>query len=195
MLLELEENGRASAAAGQAIARAWSRPESAARLLRAVGAVRADRYAAQVQAHLKDARPHVRQAAAGARPSPRPRPARRARQGPPIAGLAFERVLAGVQREKGDPELGGLAVPETGVHLVPYGLEDRAAQGAVPGRHRQPLQPRRAGRVDPQAERRIAQGFETQKFATTAGQVVEGFVVRESGDEVELRNAQRQPSP
>ena len=36
---------------------------------------------------------------------------------------------------------------------------------------------------------RLAQGFETQKFALTSGQVVEGFVVRESGDEVELRNA------
>jgi putative heme-binding domain-containing protein len=36
---------------------------------------------------------------------------------------------------------------------------------------------------------RIAQGFETQRFAPTSGLVVEGFVVRESGDEVEFRNA------
>ncbi len=36
---------------------------------------------------------------------------------------------------------------------------------------------------------KIAQGFETQKIATTSGQVIEGFVVRESGSELELRNA------
>jgi putative heme-binding domain-containing protein len=36
---------------------------------------------------------------------------------------------------------------------------------------------------------KIAQGFETQKFATLSGLVVEGFVVRETGDEVEFRNA------
>jgi putative heme-binding domain-containing protein len=37
---------------------------------------------------------------------------------------------------------------------------------------------------------KIAQGFETQWFKPAAGEVVEGFVTRESGDEVELRNVQ-----
>jgi len=66
ILVALEENGQASGTARPAIERAWSRPESAARLLRAVGAVRADRYSAQVQVYLKDADPIVRLAAAGA---------------------------------------------------------------------------------------------------------------------------------
>ena len=37
---------------------------------------------------------------------------------------------------------------------------------------------------------KIAQGFEPQKIATVDGRTYEGFVVRESGDEVELRDAQ-----
>jgi putative heme-binding domain-containing protein len=37
---------------------------------------------------------------------------------------------------------------------------------------------------------RLAQGFETQYVATDDGFVLEGFVVRESGDELELRNQQ-----
>ncbi len=36
---------------------------------------------------------------------------------------------------------------------------------------------------------RIAQGFETKKFALNSGQVYEGFVVREAGDEIEMRNS------
>ena len=35
---------------------------------------------------------------------------------------------------------------------------------------------------------KIAQGFETQFFKTKDGDVIEGFVVREAGDEVEVRN-------
>ena len=35
---------------------------------------------------------------------------------------------------------------------------------------------------------KIAQGFESQFFVTDAGKVHDGFVVRESGDEIELRN-------
>ena len=40
--------------------------------------------------------------------------------------------------------------------------------------------------VKPSAK--IAQGFESQFFATTDGKLHDGFVVRESGEEVELRN-------
>jgi putative heme-binding domain-containing protein len=37
---------------------------------------------------------------------------------------------------------------------------------------------------------KIAQGFEPQRFATVDGRTFEGFVTRESGDEVEIRDAQ-----
>ena len=40
--------------------------------------------------------------------------------------------------------------------------------------------------VKPSAK--IAQGFEAQFFATTDGKLHDGFVVRESGEEIELRN-------
>jgi putative heme-binding domain-containing protein len=37
---------------------------------------------------------------------------------------------------------------------------------------------------------KIAQGVEPQTFALVDGRTFEGFVVRESGDEIELRDAQ-----
>ena len=188
ILVALEENGQAPGAARPAIERAWSRPESAARLLRAVGAVRADRYSAQVQVHLKDADPNVRLAATGA--------AHRlgldrltARQGPPIAGLALERVLAGVQREKGDPELGGLLFQKQGCISCHTISKTEPLKGPFLGDIANRYSRVELAESILKPSTRIAQGFETQKFATTAGQVIEGFVVRESGVEVELRGA------
>ena len=188
VLVQLAGVGRASREAGQAIERAWSRPESTARLLRAVGQVRADKFSAQVQSHLKDADAHVRQAAAGAahrlgldRSS--------AHQGPPIAGLEFGRVVAGVQQEKGDPELGGLLFQKLGCIACHTISKTEPLKGPFLGdiANRYSRAELTESILKPSA--RIAQGFETQKFATTAGQVIEGFVVRESGDEVELRGA------
>jgi putative heme-binding domain-containing protein len=40
--------------------------------------------------------------------------------------------------------------------------------------------------VKPSAK--IAQGFESQYFVTNDGKILEGFVVRESGEEIEFRN-------
>jgi putative heme-binding domain-containing protein len=36
---------------------------------------------------------------------------------------------------------------------------------------------------------KIAQGFETQWFKAAGGDVLEGFVTRDAGDEIELRDA------
>jgi putative membrane-bound dehydrogenase-like protein len=188
VLVAVEENGQASGVARPAIERAWSRPESTARLLRAIGAVRADRYSAQVQIHLKDADASIRLAAADA--------AHRlaldrttARQGPRIAELEFERVLAGLQREKGDPELGSLLFQKQGCISCHTVAKTEPPKGPFLGdiANRYSRAELAESILKPSA--RIAQGFETQKFATTAGQVIEGFVVRESGDEIELRGA------
>jgi putative heme-binding domain-containing protein len=139
-----------------------------------------------VQLHLKNADPEVRQAASSA--------AHRlgldrthARQGPPIATLDFERVVAGVQRTKGDPELGSLLFQKLGCTACHTISKTEPLKGPFLGdiANRYSRAELTESILKPSA--RIAQGFETQKFATTAGQVIEGFVVRESGDEVELR--------
>ena len=67
-------------------------------------------------------------------------------------------------------------------------LRRRAAQGPVPRRHRHPL--RRAELCESilKPSAKIAQGFETQWFKTKDDDDYEGFVTREAGDEIEIRN-------
>jgi putative heme-binding domain-containing protein len=192
VLVALDDGGRTAGAARsalrQAIERGWSRPDSATRLLRAVGQLRAEGFAPQVEARLKDANPLVRHAAANAA-SRLGLDRTRDRQGTPIAQLDLERVIAGVQQSKGDPELGALLFQKQGCVSCHTTSKTEPLKGPFLGdiANRYSRAELTESILKPSA--RIAQGFETQKLATNAGHVVEGFVVRESGDEIELRNA------
>jgi putative heme-binding domain-containing protein len=188
VLIELAPGEKPPGEIHRAIERTWSQPAASARLLRAIGLNRAERYTTQVQAHLQADEPGVRQAAAyAAHRLGLDRPA--AGQGPPIAGLGFDEVVSGVQREKGDPELGALLFLKHGCISCHTISKNEPLKGPFLGdiADRYSRAELTESVLKPGA--RIAQGFETQKIATTSGQVVEGFIVRESGDEVELRNA------
>jgi len=190
-LLQIEGNNRvandARTEAHTAIDRAWSHPEAASRLLRAVARTRSPLYALQVRARLNDSTPEVRTAAAeafhelGLDAS--------VSQGESLAKLPFADVVARVQKESGDPKLGARLFERQGCigcHTVSQSeaLKGPSLVGISARYNRAELS---ESILKPSAK--IAQGFETQKFATTSGQVLEGFVVRESGDEVELRNS------
>lgn len=107
---------------------------------------------------------------------------------PIIANLKFEDVVAQTEPLKGD---------------VKYGQRLFSRHGCVACHTVSPNEPvkgpllldisKRYKRheliesiVKPSAK--IAQGFEAQFFATSEGKVYDGFVVRESGEEIELRN-------
>ncbi len=199
ILLQVEGNNRnpetARVEAHQAIARGWDSTGAAPALLRAVGLSKAEKEADRVRGFLTDARTDVRRAAefAAARlkidgpqaaaASPKPKKAR------PIASLPYDAVVAASLKDPGDPALGSEHFEKLGCvncHGVrksdpikgPY-LGDVAARYNRSELAESILKP----------SARIAQGFETQKLALTSGQTYEGFVVREAGDEVELRNA------
>ncbi len=190
-LLQIEGNARASseakAEAHAAIDRAWSRPEATVRLLKAVARTRSPLYALQVRARLSDASPEIKAAATeafhelGLDAS--------ASQGENLAKLPFADVVARVQKEAGDPKLGARLFERQGCigcHTVSQSeaLKGPSLVGISARYNRAELT---ESILKPSAK--IAQGFETQKFATTNGQVLEGFVVRESGDEIEFRNS------
>ena len=193
VLLQLEGQTKspkeARTAAEQAIARAWSQPEGAASLLRAIGQVRAERHGFQVRARLKDADPALRQAANDAAkrlnllggPSPG--------QGPPIASLSFEQVVAQARKDPGDAALGGSLFQRQGCINCHTTAKDESLKGPYLGDITNRYNRAELCEAILKPSAKIAQGFETQKFATTSGLIVEGFVVRESGEEVELRNA------
>jgi len=185
------------ATATKALERGWANPTWTPRLLRAVGLAKINSLGARVQPFLTDDRTDVRQAAefaakrlnlvinSDAKPAGGPKPPGLK----PIAATAYDLVLTVTLADPGDVALGTQlferqgcvnchAVAKSGPIKGPY-LGDVAARYNRSELVESILKP----------SARIAQGFETQKIATTNGQTIEGFVVREAGDEVELRNS------
>ena len=195
VLLKLDENPRAPQdarnKARQVIEAAWPKPPIATRLLRAIGRAEAESYALQVRAHLNDGHPEVKQAAAFAAKALDldSMPGGSAAQGEVIAKLPFDRVVAGVQAEKGDAKLGARLFQRQGCiacHTTTPGEPPKGPfLGGIATRYSRAELTESI--LKPNAK--IAQGFEPQRFATADGRIHEGFVTRESGDEVELRNA------
>ncbi len=178
--------------ARRAIEQAWGSPEAAAPLLKAVGLAKLEAYAPKVRGLLADGRTEVRLAAEGA--------ARRlniaASATPakpttvkPIAAIPYAAVLAAALKDPGDAALGAQLFEKqscVNCHGVRKGDPIKGPYlGDVAARYNRSELAESI--LKPSA--RIAQGFETQKLALSSGQVYEGFVVREAGDEVELRNS------
>lgn len=195
ILLEIDRNPRspseAKAAVRKAIDGAWIEPQRTASLLRAIAQRRVGTYALQIRKRLEDPNPLVRAAAIdAARRLDLDHTARRgSKPAPTIATLAFDHVVAGLQKAKGDPTLGAELFQKQGCLACHTISADEPPKGPFLGGigTRYSRAELTESILKPNAK--IAQGFETQKFATFAGLQHEGFVVREAGDEVELRNA------
>ncbi len=195
VLIQVEANARApegsKAEARRAIDRAWERPESAPRLLRAVALARAAAYGPRVRTLLADNRPEVRRAAESA--------ARRLNIAPagvstpkgvrPIAAIPYEQVLASVLQDKGDPSAGALLFEKQGCINCHSVAKGEALKGPYLGDITTRYSRAELTEAILKPSARIAQGFETQKIALSSGQTYEGFVVREAGDEIEMRNS------
>jgi putative heme-binding domain-containing protein len=177
------------AEAAKEIAKGWEKPASSVPLLRAIARTRAQGYNDKIQALSSDANAEVAQAAAVAservglkRNGPAPQ------GGDLIEALGYDKTVALVLKEKGDADLGKELFTRQGCVACHTISSDQPPKG--------PLLAGIAARntkaelcesiMRPSAK--IAQGFETQWFKTKDGDVIEGFVVREGGDEIEVRN-------
>ncbi len=194
ILLPIAENARARgnsrAEAGKLIESAWKDPRQSSSLLRAIGRMDAVAYALHVRSRMADRNPEVRAAAGFAsgllgldEDASRDR-------GPKIASLPYESVVSTAVKEKGDPRRGERLFQRQGCvacHAVAPGEPARGPSllGISTRYSRADLA---ESILRPSAK--IAQGFEPQSFATADGRTFAGFVVRESGDEVEIRDAQ-----
>ncbi len=184
--LRKETPREAKEAVDRAVEAAW-KTDDAALILRAIGAAKLDAWAHAVRLHQKDSRPAVRDAAlAAAKELKLDRPS----QGTPLKGLSLEKAAAAALAEKGDAKLGAQLYLRQGCnacHTVAPGDPPRGPfLGDVAARY---------GRAEilesilaPNAK--IAQGFTTHGFLMRSGASHEGFIVRESGDEVEIRDLQ-----
>ncbi len=174
-------------AANRAIESAWKQPASTVDLLHAIAAADADGLADQVQRLRKAEDSLIREAAEFA--AKELRLDERAKDAKTITQFSFEDVQAKLSAAKGDLKRGEkLFVKQGCVNCHAVSVKDPPKGpflGGIAARYKRHeliesvLKP----------SQKIAQGFETQYFVTDDGLLVEGFVVRESGDEVELRNA------
>lgn len=176
-------------AAMRVVEAAWLNPERTTSLLRAIGRSRLESQVLQIQQQLKSEHPEIRAAAqyAVARLELDKEPPLDPRK-PLISTLKFEDILGQTETLKGDAK---------------YGQRLFSRQGCVACHTVSPTEPIKGPLLLDIAKRykkseliesivkpsaKIAQGFEAQFFVTSEGKVYDGFVVRESGEEVELRN-------
>ena len=176
-------------AAIKEVEQGWGNPVTAASLLRAIGQTRFNVYAEQVRAHLNDNDPAIQAAATyaatemklikGATPNVAVKT---------MADISYEEALATVRMMKGDATVGQAMFLRQGCvacHTVnttdppkgPY-LGDIATRYPAPELIESVLKP----------NAKIAQGFQTNWFELKSKDRKEGFIVREGGDEVEIRD-------
>ncbi|QOV89178.1 DUF7133 domain-containing protein [Humisphaera borealis] len=182
--------GDQQAKAAAAVELAWKKPVQTASLLRAIGRTKTVDYREQVQAHTADKTPEVATAAAyaaeriGLKGTGVP-------AGPTIEQTGYEKTLAFTTKAKGNAEKGKelfTRVGCVGCHTVSASEPPKGPYlgGILERYNRAELT---ESIVKPNAK--ISQGFETQWFKLKGAEddIIEGFVTREAGNELELRNA------
>jgi putative heme-binding domain-containing protein len=176
---------REKEAAEKAVAESWQRPASAATVLSVIARTGAKQYAEMVRARLNDPDNHVAEAALYAFQKLGLRDAT-----PPsalIATIPYADTFAAVQK-------GGDAAAGKAVYLRAGCIACHTVNAAEPAKG--PVLSAVAKIYDRAAltesilrpNAKVAQGFESVWFKTKKGEQIEGFVVREGGDSVEVRN-------
>jgi putative heme-binding domain-containing protein len=167
------------------VEKAWAKPETAASLLGVIARTKAKPYADQVRTHLKDPNDAVAESALFAYQS-----LGLTDTGTPlqqVGAMKYEQVTAAVAKG-GDPAQGKEIFLRAGCIACHTTTADEPAKGpilsAVVKIYDRPALAESI--LKPNAK--IAQGFESQWFKTKSGEQVEGFVTREGGDSLDVRN-------
>ncbi len=180
-------NAKNRAAAQLAVDAAWNKPETAAALTRAIARLGLSSFAPQLRKLATGPDATLAAVAKDAMKALRIDPNAAARK--LIANLKYEAVLAESLKDKGDADLGGKLFGRAGCancHTVSTSepLKGPLLAGITTRYNRAELV---ESIVKPSAK--IAQGFDPFTFVTVDGKSLSGFVVRESGTEVEVRDA------
>lgn len=180
---------QARAAVRDVIDAAWKSPR-VPNFLRAIGIAKADTYASQVRSYLNDSRADIAAAAAYANnrlnsnASTSPAPPRKNT----IGTMAYEEVMSEAIKIPGNPKAGAEFFDKLGCVKCHTVSKSEPLKGPFLGdifaRYKRPEIIESILRPNAQ----IAQGFTSNVIETKDGNEYDGFIVRESGDEVELRN-------
>ncbi len=171
--------------AEKAVAKSWEKPESAASLLGVIARTKSKSYADQVTAHLKDPNNAVAESALFAYQA-----LGLTDTGAPVAQIGtmkYEAVFAAVQ-QGGDVAQGKDIYLRAGCIACHTITANEPAKGPILSAVAK-IYDRAAlteSLLKPNAK--LAQGFETATFKTKKGEEIQGFVTREGGDSVDVRN-------
>ena len=164
-------------------------PESALSLLKAVRQTKSEDYAFQVLTLTKSSQPEVQKEAPdpGDALEPRSSPARIARIR--IKYLKYDDVLASAQKEKGDAAAGARLFVKQGCIACHTTAKADPPKGPYLGDVAARYKRHEIIESILKPNAKIAQGFETNVFVMKSGKTLNGFVTREAGDEVDIRDA------
>ncbi len=177
------------AAASRVIEQAWAKPETATPLLQAIARLKLDQFALQVRSLLADARPGV---AAAAQQTAQSLGLDKSPTGEPgaalIEKLPYEQVLATATKEKGNATIGTKFFTSLGCVACHTVSPEEAPKGPFLGGIATRYSRAELCESILKPGAKIAQGFETQWFKLKEGDELEGFVTREGGDDLDVRN-------
>ena len=177
--------GKEHDAAQTAVEKSWAKPESAASLLGVIARTKAKTFADQVNVHLKDPNNAVAEAALYAYQSLGLKDT-----GTPAAQIVtmkYEAVFAAVQKG-GDAAQGKDMFLRAGCIACHTTRADEPPKGPMLAAVAKTYDRAALTESILKPNAKIAQGFETTWFKTKKGEQIEGFVVREGGDSVDVRN-------
>ena len=178
----------AKASATAAIDQSWNKPETAVPLLRAISRLRNDSYALQVRSLVSDARPEVASAAKQASAAIGQNEKRGNNTEPLIDTLKYEQVVAAASKDKGDVKRGRELFTKQGCVACHTTSAEETPKGPFLGGIATRYSRAELCESILKPSLKIAQGFETQWFKTKDDEEVEGFVSREGGDDLDVRN-------
>lgn len=174
-------------AAQKAIDKAWTNPRSTIPLLRAIGLTRMRQYAGKLESLTKNSDASVSQAArlayadlGGSTVGP---------VGKTIVEMSYDRVVKEARKDRGDAALGKELFTRQGCIVCHTTSAEETPKGPLLAGIAQRYNRDELCESIMKPSAKIAQGFETQWFKLKGkDEPIEGFVVRESGDQIEVRN-------
>ena len=176
------------ASATAAIDQSWTKPETAVPLLRAITRLRSDSYTLQVRSLVNDPRPEVADAAKQASAALGQNEKRGNNTEPLIDTLKYEQVVAAASKDKGDAKRGRELFTKQGCVACHTISAEETPKGPFLGGIATRYSRAELCESILKPNSKIAQGFETQWFKTKDEEEVEGFVSREGGDDLDVRN-------
>jgi putative heme-binding domain-containing protein len=178
-----ERGGRAEAA--RAVEAGWNAPASTLALLQAIQRLKLDGYAPQVRARLSDSNVDIAKAAQSAAQALKLDTTATAAL---IEKLKYEDVVRTAVQQKGDAKLGAEIFTRIGCSACHTMNADEAPKGPFLGGIGARYNRAELCESILKPNAKIAQGFETQWFKTKDDEEIEGFITREGGDDLDVRN-------